>query len=64
MKKYTPEQILEILKSISKINLDGNGILEVQYTDTGDEVFTISEYVKGSFTRELLELIDRYIEEE
>jgi len=52
--------IMRILRSIEKIELADEG-LEVQYNDTPNEVFTIPEYNKGSFTRELLELIEKQL---
>ena len=56
--KNTAEHIMGVLRSIESIGLDPE--LEVMIRG---EVFTSEEFVRGSFTRALLELIEEYIEE-
>lgn len=65
MSKYSPEEIVGILHSIETLYV-GDGYLEVRFKETkldsGGE--SISSFIPGSFTRELLELIEDHLFEE
>jgi hypothetical protein len=51
------ESIIKLLHSINRLSV-ADGHLEVWIND---EVSTISEFISGSFTRELLELIEDHM---
>lgn len=53
----TPEEIIKILKSIDNLVLDKDGCLEV-FTNKGSHGEVITSFIPGSFTRELLTLIE------
>ncbi len=57
---YSPGLIVNILHSISKLKIDEFGELEAWFDDSQyPEVST--GFIPGSFTRELLELIERHL---
>lgn len=55
----SPEDIVTILHSINTVQVDCNE-LEVFFEDSTIPE-TIPSFIPGTFTRELLELIDRHI---
>ena len=55
----TPEQIIEILRSIQKVSLYENKYLDVWFNDSYP--VSISSFIPGSFTRQLLELIEQHL---
>jgi len=59
--KRTPEEIVKIMYSILEVDVD-KGYIEVLFDDSG--VYGPSSknaFVKGSFTRKLLELIEEHL---
>lgn len=56
----TPQDILNILHSITKLHTIEDGQLDT-YFDNSEEAMGISEFVSDSFTRELLELIEYHL---
>jgi len=57
--KYNEREMLNQLSSIK--NIEHNGYeLEVKF-DGSDETFTATEFVDGSFTRELIQLIEKHL---
>ena len=58
----TPAQIIELLHSIEDVRLDAHGELEVKFKDpdpfSKDGWEANSGYIHGSFTQELLFLIE------
>jgi hypothetical protein len=57
--KYTPEEVIEILHSIKKLSVK-YGELDTWIND--DKYSSrIQGYMPGSFTRELLELIQKHL---
>lgn len=62
MKKHSPEEIGQILRSITRMEMN-HGELETWFEDdlhsTG-----IRSFIPGSFTRQLLEFIEDYLSEE
>jgi hypothetical protein len=57
---YSPEKIVEILHSITKLNIDEFGELEVWFDDIQYPSVSAA-FIPGSFTRELLELIAEHL---
>lgn len=57
---HKSEKIIEILHSISKVKVDGD--LEVWFNQDEDPE-AITSFIPGSFTRELLELIEKHLVE-
>jgi hypothetical protein len=58
--RQSPEAIVGILHSITKLKLDKVGDLDVWF-DNGEHPEGIRSFVPGSFTKELLELIEEYL---
>jgi hypothetical protein len=56
---HSPEKIVEILHSITKLELNEVGELETWFDSSYPEV--ARSFVLGSFTRELLELIESHL---
>lgn len=55
-KVYTPEEIVDILQSIERVEVVGDELeIYLKGDTTGASVYT--GFVPGSFTRELMELI-------
>jgi hypothetical protein len=61
MEKHSPEKIIEILRSIDKLTIDSNGELDTLFIDSTSGPEGITEFIPGSFTRELLELIEWHL---
>ena len=63
MRKYTPKELLELLHSITWINLsnDNDAEIEVKFDDS-KEIFTAREFSHGTFTRELMLLLEEAME--
>lgn len=60
-KVYSPEEIVEILHSIIEVKLDTSGEIEAKLA--GDPLTnSLRSFSYGSFTRELLELIEDHID--
>lgn len=65
--KYSPEEIVNILHSIRKLSIDECGELDTRFADSnvagGISHITegIHSFQPGSFTRELLELIQTHL---
>jgi hypothetical protein len=57
--KKSPEEIITILHSIRCVKIDCNELEAYFEESTIPE--TIPSFIPGSFTRELLELIDKHI---
>lgn len=57
--KYTPESILEALHSIKRISIE-EGELDTWIGDDAS-ASSVREYMQGSFTRDLLELIEKHL---
>lgn len=55
-------EIIDVLKSTRKVEMVSDG-LDIYFEGT-DEVFSASEFVIGSFTRELIDLIAEHVKEE
>lgn len=60
MEKHSPEKIIEILRSIEKLSVD-DGELDTLFVDSTSGPESISGFIPGSFTRELLELIEKHL---
>lgn len=58
--RHSPEKIIEILRSITKLELDSEGILDVWF-EGGESAESINSFIPGSFTRELLCLIEEHL---
>ena len=61
IEKHSPEKIIEILRSIDKLTLNSNGELDTLFVDSICGPEGISGFIPGSFTRELLELIEWHL---
>jgi hypothetical protein len=57
--RHSPEKIVEILHSITKLDIIG-GELEVWF-DNGEHSEVCTSFIPGSFTRKLLELIESHL---
>lgn len=55
-----PQNIIDILHSIKKITIDECHQMVVKFNDSHEE-FTSSEFVPETFTKELLNLIERHL---
>jgi hypothetical protein len=58
-KQYTAEEIVVILHEIKSVSIEDGGTLDVVFA-SGFEG-SPSEFVAGTFTRELLELIEHHM---
>jgi hypothetical protein len=59
MKKHTPEEIVAILHSVTKLSVKDE---ELDVWQDGDTYPAgIRSFIPGSFTRELLELIEEHL---
>jgi len=63
MEKHSPEKIIEILRSIEKVSLDASGQLDTLFIDSTSGPEGIRGFIPGSFTRELLELIEWHLQD-
>jgi len=61
--EYTPKQIIQILRSIENISFDISGEMDIQF-DGDLNSCVIHSFIPGSFTRELLELIEKHLTKE
>ena len=59
MDSIEPHEIVNIIKSIKDIKVDGDDTVII-FTDSEEE-FVALEFKRGSFIRELFELIGRHI---
>lgn len=59
---YSVQDILSIMKSIKKVSLEDSG-LETYFVDD-PYPNSISSFIPGSFTRELLELIEKHLDKQ
>lgn len=59
----TPEEIIKILRSISRVEIDEHGVLSAFFEkdQTGN---SINGFIPGTFTRELLALIEAELNNE
>ena len=57
--RHSPEKIIEILRSITKLEITKTGELDTWFDVSYPE--SINSFVPGSFTRELLELIESHL---
>lgn len=60
---YTAKQIIYCMSLIKNIKLDNDGCLEA-WINNDSYSSSINSYEPGSFTRELLELIEKHLEKE
>lgn len=58
MMSLEAQQIVETLQSIKRVSLQPEGVEMVKQSG---EVFTKAEFLPGSFTRDLLELIESHL---
>ncbi|MCK9567424.1 hypothetical protein M0R72_00575 [Candidatus Pacearchaeota archaeon] len=61
--RHSPEKVIEILRSISKLEIDREGVLDVWF-EGGESAESIHSFIPGSFTRELLILIEEHLNPE
>jgi len=59
--RYYPTDIIQVLSSIKKLSVD-DGELKAEFEN--GNIMVKQEFVRGSFTRELLELIEEYMRDE
>jgi hypothetical protein len=59
---YSPDEIVPLLRSITKVGRNANGKLEVWFDWHTSEPFLVSGFNKQSFIGELMKLIDVYVE--
>jgi hypothetical protein len=57
--RHSPEKIIEILRSITKLEITKIGELDIWFDQEFPE--SVNSFVPGSFTRELLELIESHL---
>ena len=62
VEQNTPEQIIEILRSIQKVSLYENKYLDVWFNDSYP--VSISSFIPRSFPRQLFELIEQHLNAE
>lgn len=62
MSKFSPEDIVDILHSVSRLSIE-DGELDAFFDDS-QEPMGIREFIPSSFTRQLLELIERHLLDE
>jgi len=58
-KRYSPEEIVRILNSIERVSVE-DGELDIWFKDSNSPE-GIRGFIPGSFTRELLELIEDHL---
>ena len=61
--RHSPEKVIEILRSITKLEIDHEGVLDVWF-EGGESAESINSFIPGSFTRELLVLIEQHLSHE
>jgi hypothetical protein len=59
--KNSAKELLSIIKDISSIEVDADGLVDLYWKSNPREPFCASEFVSGSFTRELIELIEKHV---
>lgn len=59
-KQYSKEEILFIIRSIKDIAIDEEGCLDT-WVELDEYPSSIQSYIPGSFTYELLELIEKHM---
>jgi hypothetical protein len=59
--KHSPKEILDIVKDIYTIEVDADGLVDIYWKSNPREPFTASEFLSGSFTRELIELFEKHL---
>lgn len=59
-KKKSSKEIIEILNSIEKLSVE-DGELDTWFKDSTTGPEAITGFIPGSFTRELLELIEKHM---
>jgi len=57
--KKTPEEIVEILHSITKVSIEDGELILRQYSDQYPAC--IRSFIPGSFTHQLLKMIEDYL---
>lgn len=58
--KHTPETIIQVLHSITEVKLNSDGEVDAWFDGEADASGK-REFEYGSFTRELLELIEEHL---
>jgi len=61
--RHSPEKVIEILRSITKLEIDPEGFLDVWF-EGGTSAESPNSFIPGSFTRELLVLIEEHLSPE
>jgi hypothetical protein len=58
--KHSAKELLTIIKDIHSIEVDADGLIDIYWKSNPKEPFCASEFVSGSFTRELIELLEKH----
>ena len=60
-KKNKLREIEEFLKSIQNIKVSSLGQVDIYFEFEGQQPFSATEYKRGSFVREFIELVERHV---